>query len=361
VSAFSAWSTCSASCGDTGVQSRSRSIVSAQSDGGYACPYLAETRRCNSNCCPVNCRVDRFSSWSLCSASCGAGVRQKTRAILAPEACGGTCEAFQRIVQTCSEGACPQDCIYGNWTNATQCTKSCGTGQSTEFRDLVPPLNGGRPCVNGTQRVVSCNADPCAESCQTGGWSSWTPCSKSCGNGTQSQTRDITFNATYGGEQCGPLSQSRRCNEQACGAHCVVSAFSAWSTCTTSCGSNGAQSRSRSVVSGAADGGYECPYLEETRSCNLAGCHADCEHTNWTAWTTCTTSCGAEGSQTRNRSIVVTPRMGGETCGALNETQACNRHPCKEHCVVSAFSAWSTCSVSCGDNGGVQSGSVRLV
>ena len=49
--------------------------------------------------------------------------------------------------------------------------------------------------------------------------------------------------------------------------HCATSAFSAWSACTKSCGT-GAQSRSRTVTNKAANGGYVCPYLDETRVCN---------------------------------------------------------------------------------------------
>ena len=57
--------------------------------------------------------------------------------------------------------------------------------------------------------------------------------------------------------------------------HCSVSAFSAWTTCTKS-GGTGAQKRSRSATTVTRHGGYACPYLEETRSCNAASCATDC-------------------------------------------------------------------------------------
>ena len=119
----------------------------------------------------------------------------------------------------------------------------------------------------------------------------------------------------------------------------------AWSTCTLSCGT-GSQSRSRSVTSAAAHGGYVCPYLEESRSCNVHACAAHCVVSTFGAWSTCTASC-ATGAQSRSRSVTSAAAHGGYVCPNLEESRCCNAHACASHCVVSAFDAWSTCTQLC--------------
>ncbi len=51
VSSWSSWNSCSYPCGNNGVQSRSRSIVTHPSCGGKPCPTLSETRACNRDNC----------------------------------------------------------------------------------------------------------------------------------------------------------------------------------------------------------------------------------------------------------------------------------------------------------------------
>jgi hypothetical protein len=46
--------------------------------------------------------------------------------------------------------------------------------------------------------------------------------------------------------------------------NCVVSEWSAWSTCT-----NGTQTRTRTVITPASNGGTACPVLSETQSCTV--------------------------------------------------------------------------------------------
>ena len=87
---------------------------------------------------------------------------------------------------------------------------------------------------------------------------------------------------------------------------CVVPTFSAWSTCTKSCG-NGAQSRSRATVE-PKNGGKACPHSAETRNCNKHVWAPDCVVPASSAWSTCTKSSCA-GAQ--KRSLSVTTRHGG--------------------------------------------------
>ncbi len=53
----------------------------------------------------------------------------------------------------------------------------------------------------------------------------------------------------------------------------------------------------------------------------------DCEVSAWSEWSECSEECGG-GIRTRTRTVITPPENGGQECGALKETQACNEQPC---------------------------------
>lgn len=57
----------------------------------------------------------------------------------------------------------------------------------------------------------------------------------------------------------------------------------------------------------------------------------DCQVSALSAWTACTASCGG-GTSTRTRTVTVQPANGGQACPQLTETQACNTQPCPDFC-----------------------------
>jgi uncharacterized protein YfcZ (UPF0381/DUF406 family) len=93
--------------------------------------------------------------------------------------------------------------------------------------------------------------------CVVSDWSAWS----TCNGGTQSRTRTIITQPSGGGQACPTLTETRDCP-----VDCVVSAWSDWSTC-----SEGLQSRTRTVVTPAINGGAACPVLSETRTCSSIG------------------------------------------------------------------------------------------
>jgi len=107
---------------------------------------------------------------------------------------------------------------------------------------------------------------------------------------------------------------------------CVVSAWSAWSPCSSPCGS-GTQTRTRTVVTPAANGGKPCPVLSETNPCNTQPCPVDCVVSAWSAWSPCSVECGG-GTQSRTRTVTTFPAYGGTPCPTLVETNPCNTQPC---------------------------------
>lgn len=107
---------------------------------------------------------------------------------------------------------------------------------------------------------------------------------------------------------------------------CEVGTFGLWSTCSASCG-GGLQTRTREVLQAPMYGGKNCPTLTETRECGKAPCPVHCVVSDWSAWSACSTSCGT-GTIERTRTILTHPGHGGQQCPALTETEACINAPC---------------------------------
>jgi hypothetical protein len=78
----------------------------------------------------------------------------------------------------------------------------------------------------------------------------------------------------------------------------------------------------------------------------------DCVVSAWSVFTACDLSCGG-GSQNRSRAITTAAAHNGTACpAALSEQQACNAGACPIDCVVSEWAVWGKCTKTCG--GGYQ-------
>lgn len=345
LSQWNSWSKCSQSCG-TGTSGRGRSIVTASAYGGIKCAVLSESKNCNVHLCPVDCVVSAFGSYDQCSKTCGTGSQTKRRSIDVPAAYGGKGCASLSATRDCNTQACPVDCALSNWSAWSACSATCGFGtQHSSKSVLTAAAHGGAVC-DFNKKTQNCNEGPCPIHCEVSSFTAWTRCSKTCGSGAQSRTRTVTTHAKHGGYVCPALAETQSCNDDACAVDCKVSAFSAWGTCSKTCGT-GSQSRSRSVITSFAFGGQRCPGLTQAQPCNVQSCPVDCVVTAFSKWAACSRSCGT-GYQSRTRSIRVAAAYGGVQCPALRQTQACNSHNCPENCVMTGWSNWGTCSHSCG-------------
>ena len=110
---------------------------------------------------------------------------------------------------------------------------------------------------------------------------------------------------------------SRRRRRRFCSPRdCEVSSWSSWSSCSAEqCGQEGSQQRTRWRVSEPSCGGSECPNLQETRKC-YGTRSVNCQLSSWSAWSACSTLCGASGIQTTARHRIITERCGG-TCSQI--------------------------------------------
>ena len=86
VSSWGRWGACSASCGPSGIKTRSRTKFSSEQCGGR-CGTLTQTRSCNRRCCPSPCKYS-YSAWTECFGCGTHGMRSRILTITQQPACG---------------------------------------------------------------------------------------------------------------------------------------------------------------------------------------------------------------------------------------------------------------------------------
>ncbi|XP_052000372.1 adhesion G protein-coupled receptor B1-like isoform X6 [Xyrauchen texanus] len=217
---WSAWSVCSATCGE-GWQSRTRFCVSVSYSTQCSGP-LREQRPCNNTAvCPaaliaVHGAWDEWSPWSLCSSTCGRGYRDRTRSCKPPQFGGNPCEGPEKQTKFCNIAVCPVDGVWNEWSSWSSCSSSCSNGTMQRTRECNGPSYGGLECQGEWLQKQDCFLRECPVDGQWQLWSSWAGCTKTCGGGSQQRQR-VCYGPFFGGESCpGDREEVRRCNEKRC-------------------------------------------------------------------------------------------------------------------------------------------------
>jgi len=156
----------------------------------------------------------------------------------------------------------------------------------------------------------------------------------------------------------GSAHKVRPCNEQIpcqLNQDCQLSIWSEWSTCSDTCA--GISERNRRIAVHPHGNGSVCTgSLHQTRPCGglknssaRSGCLPNanpkaCVMSSWTAWSICSVTCGT-GESKRSRAVV----QHGNCSGSLNEVKGCNAWPCKTpaDCTWNDWGDWGDCDV-CG-------------
>uniref|UniRef100_A0A7S4PXZ7 Spondin domain-containing protein n=1 Tax=Alexandrium monilatum TaxID=311494 RepID=A0A7S4PXZ7_9DINO len=332
---------------------------------------------CN-NCDPVDCQVSAWSEWSDgdCTGLC---VRQ--RGVARPNnECGRPCQVdiieTKRCATDCHEEVvCPKgtDCQWGDWTDWSGCSCTCGGGQKTRDRQIkVAPQGNGKKCpAKTTTEMVPCSTQPCgAVECIDGTWGDWGEwgiCSATCGGGLQWRHRKVLTEAS----ECGTAVEGndrelRYCSPQSCttDADCQFGVWTDWGACSCSC--DGVMRRSRRInVYGRGNGLWCKGHTKEVAPCNNEpmlegpaegdGCTreeapVDCQFSDWSAWSKCSVTCGS-GQHTRERRVLTEAKNFGMACsGALSDTERCEMDPCVDSlppsakpCVWGTWQDWGSC------------------
>uniref|UniRef100_A0A6I8P9R6 Complement component C9 n=1 Tax=Ornithorhynchus anatinus TaxID=9258 RepID=A0A6I8P9R6_ORNAN len=402
LSTWSTWGSClPETCrdpqGKKGFRMRQRHVVIEVVGPTGRCPHLVEASLCEEPAC---------HRWKVEAAhcvpehgTCGPGQR-KQRAecrdaqgeVVAPQ----LCPSPPPDEWTACTVPCDSDCVLSEWTQWTPCPQACvgksGEGMQSRTRAvLAPPGDGGKPCPSGhaLHQLRPCSDHPCTRFYWEA--SSWGPCLDAVGTTSLNSTIGWNGEATCGvgvqtrkvscvNSHIGPVA-SKRCPDALrpetlqpcllpCRRDCVVTPFSEWTPCPSSCrpgnGPRARQSRYRVIVEEAAPGGRDCPdTLFEERECDAA---QPCPNFRWKThpWSPCILV----------PEVVRQAALGsGEACGQGLQSRAvtceaeaaqpvemeeCLRGPdpmppllqpcllpCRDDCTFTPWSRFTPCSANC--------------
>ncbi|MGH0143248.1 UNVERIFIED_CONTAM: hypothetical protein FKN15_040278 [Acipenser sinensis] len=256
----------------------------------------------------------------------------------------------------------PETCIYSNWSPWSACSSStCDKGKRMRQRMLKAQLDLSVPCPH-TQDFQPCMGPGCrdeATDCMVSEWSEWSECNKSCGKGHVIRTRMIKLEPQFGGEPCPETVQRKKCKIRKCNrgssdekrrrkearekrrskqsreepqdeqhpapSSCLMTEWAEWEDCSATCGM-GMKKRQRMVKMPPSDGTMCKMDLAEVEKCMMPECW--CKMRPWSVWTDCTKLCGG-GIQERFMMVKRRFRNAQFTsCKDKKEIRACHVNPC---------------------------------
>ncbi|XP_072253400.1 thrombospondin type-1 domain-containing protein 7B [Leuresthes tenuis] len=402
LSQWSQWSAClHENCkepqGKKGFRQRRREVLWESGGTLGTCPHLTEFIPCEDPACYL-WLVQQEGGCIPTKGSCGPGSAVQNATCVSAEGedvLNTHCVDDPPPTEEACEVPCPADCVVGSWSSWSSCSHSCATktaeGRQSRTRTVLAiPGKAGKACpaASALEEWRVCNDHPCTFFYWEA--SVWGPCIKdpsadlngtsfwnwtsTCGVGVQSRKVScMKMNV-------GPVI-SKRCSDSSrpetvrpcslpCKKDCIVTPFSEWTACPSTClpenTTSSTQSRYRTIIQRPANGGQECPdTLYEERECES---HCVCPEYRWRThkWHSCTLvpdsvrrglsgsgeACG-NGLETRGVSCI-------EENGELANLTECLRWAgplppqirecwvaCKDDCTLTAWSKFSDCA-GCG-------------
>ncbi|XP_062403199.1 spondin-1b isoform X1 [Sardina pilchardus] len=314
MSEWISWSPCSATCG-MGMRSRERYVKQFPEDGSICTLPTEEIEKCtvNDDCSPSSCVVTEWNEWEPCSATCGMGMKRRQRMVKMPPSDGSLCHVQLEEVDKCMMPECHSfRCMLSPWSDWSGCSNTCGMGMRTRQRMFKSPAEPGE-CPDELEQVEKCMLPECPSDCMLSEWSEWSECNKSCGKGHTIRSRMIKLEPQFGGAACPETVQRKKCKIRKCkkpsktrpqqqrvdggrpeerrrgkggrrpaqeepagggGAGCKMRSWSSWTECSKSCG-GGIQERFMSSRKKAkAAQANACRDRKEIRACNVQSCYS---------------------------------------------------------------------------------------
>jgi len=277
---------------------------------------------------PISGILSDWSNWSNCSRTCGTGTQTRTRTYTEPQNGGSHASDYTNLSETrdCNTQPCPINGGFSDWVNSGLCSASCGGGKIVQNRTCTnpPPQHGGANCTGDTRREVDCNTQPCPIDGVLSDWSGWSTCSKECGTGTQTRTRTYAAPQHGGSHPFGytNLSETQNCNTQPCPINGGFTVWTDTSICTEECG-GGTKTQMRSCTNPPPQhGGANCVGDTQRQiSCNTQACPPGTVG-RWSDFTVCDTTKACQTSQ-RTRVCRVppctVPLKEKRTCGTISD------------------------------------------
>ncbi|VWU52563.1 circumsporozoite- and TRAP-related protein, putative, partial [Hepatocystis sp. ex Piliocolobus tephrosceles] len=317
-----------------------------------------------------------FGEWSECSASCGGGIRIKTRKFLESNK---TCKnADLTLIESCNVQSCDviETCKdIGEWGEWSSCSKPCGySTRERNFMILDSDIVQHPHCADYKKKetmvcsVPSCDDEKCFE------WEDWDEWSGPCG--TRKRVQRARLLGNNGNKNYSHEGQ----NENSCedsyenkveydeGEPCGIDMcghWLEWSACNKTCGVG---VRFRRFIShiptlsgGENDVCLDYMNLTETEPClNLPLCHPG-ECNEWETFVSCedlekeSTSCHIPKKTILTRKLdLLTHKKENvpEECvdyGYFKEEECKNTvSKCNNNAVCNEWEEWGDCSEPCG-------------
>nr|XP_040571099.1 SCO-spondin-like isoform X1 [Lepeophtheirus salmonis] len=319
------WSICSVSCGG-GIQGRRRTCTVPQFGGEPCNGQSDQERQCNQIPCPVVIELtldgvwSLWSKWSSCSKTCEGGFRQRIRECISPQLGSELCSGSSREIESCNDKiSCTTDTSNWNtWSNWSSCSASCGHG--LRVRSRACPTKGS--CEGNSFEEGKCQIKPCVTDGNWGYWQEWTSCSVSCGKGQKTRGRFCNNpSPSDGGKPCSGYGLEKSyCIQEECTTGGSWGQWGTWSACTLTCG-NSVRTRARTCHNSSCEGeGIQ------TERCSVPKCPIDGGFSQWFIWSQCTADCkGDRGNQSRRRFCNnPVPLHGGKGCaGEIKQKRYC--------------------------------------
>ncbi|XP_029909538.1 LOW QUALITY PROTEIN: spondin-1b [Myripristis murdjan] len=299
MSEWISWSACSVSCG-MGMRSRERYVKQYPEDGSLCQLHTEETEKCivNDECSPSSCVVTEWGEWDPCSVTCGLGMRRRERMVKMPPIDGSMCKAEVAEVDKCMMPDCHTiPCMLSPWSDWSECSVTCGRGVRTRQRMLK---SDPAECTEELEQTEKCMLPECPIDCMVSEWSEWSECNKSCGKGHTIRTRMVKLEPQFGGSPCPETVQRKKCKIRKCRkskggerrrwrrrrrweekekgqarercSGCRMQPWTSWTDCTKPCG-GGIQERFMLVRKRVKSPPLtSCKDRKEIRACNVHPC-----------------------------------------------------------------------------------------
>uniref|UniRef100_A0A8C7DEE5 Spondin-1 n=1 Tax=Oncorhynchus kisutch TaxID=8019 RepID=A0A8C7DEE5_ONCKI len=217
---WSPWSACSSATCDKGKRMRQR-MLKAQLDLSVPCPHTQDFEPCMGPGCSdeegSTCTMSEWITWSPCSMSCGMGLRSRERYVKQFPDDGSVCTLPTEENEKCivNEECNTIPCMLSPWSDWSDCSVTCGKGMRTRQRVLKSPVELGE-CIEDLEQVEKCMLPECPTDCMVSEWTEWSECNKSCGKGHMIRTRIVKLEPQFGGDSCPETVQRKKCKIRKC-------------------------------------------------------------------------------------------------------------------------------------------------
>jgi len=310
-----------------------------------------------------SCIMGSWSEWSGCSAMCGTGTRTRTRtAVVATESCA---DLLQTTSEPCKAANCASQCEVNEWSEWSACSDgsvlcsqvdtyggSCSRRRNRFFRQpgaeafCNQTLEEKEPCQPSVTRIFAAfNTDvmsKCFSPADSG------PCKGNFLRWYYDTVLSACRTFLYGGCRG---NANRYTAEEDCMLACRqyevhIIQRNTHDGAETDNGMKQSSRVSATGISKTSDYGTPVPELNMETT---VGYVVDCVMSPWSAWSGCSVTCGRNGVRTRLRTIKREPSGGGRKCPRRKlRRRRCSMPPCTSNCQYSEWSPWSPCTRSCG-------------